>query len=350
MKRKNALTVFFIAVLVITGVIGCTKLETPAGQAAQTRSSAQQDALTFKFGFLSSQPLTDKAHGMIADEIEALSQGKMKVDRYLQGQLYTADADGSIAVSEGTLDMIVMGDLMIAAAAPEIAGFTFVPFAFDSKAHTYKFWNAISEKANAKMLEKYGVRILFDSLSLRGPRVITSNKPIKSAADFKGLKMRLPSIAASVAAFETLGCSTVTCGFGELYGVLQNGTAQACESPLSTLDSISIYEVQKYAILTDHQFSFRAAHVNEKWWQSLAAEQQGIIKTGIKKGFDYFNDAEENGDAGLVEKWKGKGMTIIPRSEIDIDSIKNTCTPAILEKYKTTWDMSVWDLIQSTRS
>lgn len=350
MKRK--LTIILVISLLMLWVSGCTTLtppdETP-GKPDSGEVDSEVDQITIKVGFGSSQAQTDEAHELLCDEIEKLSDGTIKVERYLQGQLYTADADGSIALSEGTVDMIIMGDLMVSAAAPEIAGFAQIPFAFDSKEHCHRFWLEIADKANEKMLENYGCRILFDNLELRGPRIVVGNKPITSADDFKGLKMRLPSIAASVAAFESLGANAITSSWAEVYGVLQNGTAHAADSPLSTFDSISVYEVVDYASLTNHTYSYRAVHVNEKWWSKLTQEQKGIIQAATKKGFDLFNDLEEKGDIEIVKKWKEKGMTIIENSDIDLDSIKNTATPIILEKFKDEWDMSVWDVVQSTK-
>lgn len=362
------LKVLLANVLSISMITGCSQLSAPeqsttaasipaSSQVSESsekaesseKSETELEPITFKVGFISSQAATDEAHNLMCDEIERLSGGAIKIERYLQGQLYTADSDGSIALSEGTLDMVIMGDLMVSAAAPEIAGFTQIPFAFDSKEQCEEFWKTVSDQCNEKMMEKYGCRILFDHLAMRGPRVVASNRSLMNADDYKGLKMRLPSIAASVASFEALGVSPMTSSMGELYQVLQTGTAQACESPISTLDSIAIYEVCDYAMLTDHTYSFRAAHVNEKWWSSLSPEHHEIIQQGIKTGFDRFNELESNGDAEILQKWRDNGMTVIENSEIDVESIKNVVTPVILEKYKDEWDMSVWDIIQSLK-
>lgn len=367
MKKSKVLLTCVLSIAMITG---CSQLSAPepAATAAATTAPAasktpetsgetdgtkpsgpELEPITFKVGFISSQAATDEAHNLMCDEIERLSGGTIKIERYLQGQLYTADSDGSIALSEGTLEMVIMGDLMVSAAAPEIAGFTQIPFAFDSKEQCEEFWRTVADQCNEKMLEKYGCRILFDHLAMRGPRVVAASRPLMGADDYKGLKMRLPSIAASVASFEALGVSPMTSSMGELYQVLQTGTAQACESPISTLDSIAIYEVCDYAMLTNHTFSFRAAHVNEKWWSSLSPGHQEIIQQGIKAGFDRFNELESNGDEEILQKWRDNGMTVIENSEIDTQSIKDVVTPVILEKYKDEWDMSVWEIIQSLK-
>lgn len=363
MKKLLAM---ILAVAMLSTLLGaCTKLEAPAsttaaappaaattaaGTSAAATTATEIAPMTFKVGFVSAQALTDQAHAMICDEIESLSGGKIKTERYLQGQLYGSDADGAVALSEGAIEMVIMGDLLVAAAAPEIAGFSFIPFAFDDENHCARFWDAVSDKANDKILDKYGARMLTKTLELRGPRMLCSNKPIYKAEDFKGLKMRLPSIAATVAAFEALGANTMTSAWAEVYGLFQTKTCDATDSPVSTFNSISIFEVAKYAILSNHQYSFRAAHVNEKWWSGLSKAQQDIIYAGIKKGFEWFNEQEFSSIDPTVETWKSKGMTVITADQLDLESIKNTATQTILEKYKNEWDMSAWDTLQSVRN
>ncbi|MDR1731667.1 MAG: TRAP transporter substrate-binding protein [Synergistaceae bacterium] len=344
-KRCITTAILFLALAIL--LLGYGTLGATASGAADVNNDV--GSVTFKFAFVSSQALSDEAHGLIADEIERLSGGKMKVERYLQGQLYTDDNDGVIAVSEGSCEMLIMGDLMISGAVPEVAGFGQIPFAFNSPEHCERFWRTVADRCNEKMIEKQGVRILMDSLELRGPRMIVANKPILGPKDFKGVKFRLPGIAAAVAAFNALGVSPLTSSWSEVYQILQSGVAEACESPLSTFDSISVYEVAKYAMLTNHTYSFRAAHVNEKWWQSLSDAQHNIILQAVKTGFTLFNEKEAKGDSEIAKKWEQKGMKVYQNSEIDVEGIKNTVTPIILEKYKNEWDMTVWDIIQKTK-
>lgn len=322
----------------------------PAGAPAAADTGYDVSALepiTFKFAYGTSSELTDKAHEMAADRIEELSNGKITVERYLQGQLYTADADGAIMVSDGTCQMIIMGDMMALNAAPEICGWTQVPFIFGSPEQCTAFWQQVGDAVNEKLSEVYGVRALWDSIELRGPRVICANKPMLCADDFKGAKFRLPSTAATVAAFEAMGVSALTSSWSEVYQVMQTGIAEAVESPLSNFKSISIYEVCKYCMQTNHTYAFRAAHVNEAWWDGLAPVYQDIIKQALSEAFTWYTEQELRGDDAILELFAENGMTVYRRDEIDIDSIKSVATEAIIEKYKDSWDMSYYELIQN---
>jgi TRAP-type transport system periplasmic protein len=55
-----------------------------------------------------------------------------------------------------------------------------------------------------------------------GLRSVTNNRrPIEKAADFKGLKIRVPPGKIFVATFQALGASVQSINFGELYTALQ---------------------------------------------------------------------------------------------------------------------------------
>lgn len=305
------------------------------------------DPITIKFGFSSSQKLTDAAHGMLADRLEELSNGKITVERYLQGQLYTDDANGAIMVSDGTLDMIVMGDMMILNAAPEIAGWTQVPFIFRDSAHCAAFWDAVANKANEKMAEVYNCYVLWDALEMRGARCTVANRPMLTASDYEGVKFRLPSMAATVAAFEALGVSALTSSWSEVYQILQTGIADAAESPLSNFESISVYEVAKYVMESNHTYACRALHVNLDFWNGLDPVYQNIIEQAAKEAFAWFSEQESEAGEDILKLFEEKGMTVYRNDSIDVQSIYEKASKAILEKYADTWNMEYYNLIQN---
>jgi TRAP-type C4-dicarboxylate transport system substrate-binding protein len=82
-----------------------------------------------------------------------------------------------------------------------------MPYTYDSIDHL----NRVLESPPAKKLmedfeAETGVKIM--GWHNRGPRQLsTSNRPVKSLKDLKGLKMRVPPAKASVLLWETLGAS-----------------------------------------------------------------------------------------------------------------------------------------------
>ncbi len=356
---KKAISTVLVSMLALSVFGGCAKLTAPASSSqpaaaptapAQQASAPSGPEIVFKVAFPTVQPLTHEAHTMICDDIEALSGGKMKIERYLDGELVSSDQDANVALSNNTIQMSFMSEMMAAASAPEIVNWMYVPFAFDSKEHCQRFFKAIGDEITEKTIDAYNVRLIWDSMEMRRPRVIMSNKPIYSASDFNRMVMRLPKTEGAVAAFEALGANPITSTTEEIYGLMQNNSAQACDSPISLLDSYSIQEVAKYAVLTFHQHAWRVAHINEDFWQSLTEEQRGWILAGLKRGFDYYTEMDESAEDETIEKWeKNYGTTVIRPEQIDIEGIKKVATEGVLSKYKDKWDYSKWELLESLR-
>ena len=65
-----------------------------------------------------------------------------------------------------------------------------------------------------------------------GARVMTSNKPVKVPADFKGIKMRVPEIVEYVEIWKELGCLVTPLPGSEIFSALQTGVIDAQENAL----------------------------------------------------------------------------------------------------------------------
>ena len=68
----------------------------------------------------------------------------------------------------------------------------------------------------------------------------------------KGLKIRVPDVPAYLAMPRACGANTTPIAFAEVYLALQNGTVEAQENPLTTIEAKKFYEVQKHIVLTGH--------------------------------------------------------------------------------------------------
>jgi TRAP-type C4-dicarboxylate transport system substrate-binding protein len=85
-----------------------------------------------------------------------------------------------------------------------------------------------------------------------GFRQITNSiKPIKSAADLAGMKLRVPARPSLVSLFKALGTHPVSMQFGEVYTSLQTKVVDGQEKPLSIIDAGKFYEVQKFCSITN---------------------------------------------------------------------------------------------------
>ncbi|MCI8454938.1 MAG: TRAP transporter substrate-binding protein [Lachnospiraceae bacterium] len=284
------------------------------------------------------------------DSLEELSGGSIAVERYLTGQVGTNDEDLCIALSEGNFDVYLTSDMLATWVLPEWLGYANVAFCFRDADHVKKYWTMLDQEyaLNGRMIEQYNVRALItDSVAVRTPRYITANKEIKSPQDMKGLKFRTPSVEGVVASWQACGASIVPIPFGELYSALQTGTADAQENPTDMIMQGGFYGVQKYMMLTSHQYGAYLFHANETWYQSLSDTEKDWVSQAATKGYELFNEKGAEQDAQYIKELAEKGMTVIPAEEIDIDAFKEAIIGPVLEKFKDSWAKDGWEAIQA---
>ena len=222
-------------------------------------------------------------------------------------------------------------------------------FCFRDADHVKKYWKMLKEEQglNDKMIEQYGVHaIITDSVAVRTPRYITANKEIKSPDDMVGLKFRTPSVEGVVASWQACGASIVPIPFGELFSALQTGAADAQENPTDMIMQGGFYSVQKYMMLTSHQYGAYLFHVNEKWYETLTDEEKELVINAAQSGYDLFNEKGAEQDVQYIKELEEKGMTVIPADQIDIEAFKGKIIEQVLEKFKDSWAEGGWEVIQ----
>ena len=135
-----------------------------------------------------------------------------------------------------------------------------------------------------------------------GFHVISANKPLRTPADVKGLKMRIPSSKVLEANERTLGALPQVMAFSEVYQALQTGVVDGTENILSSYTSQKYLEVQKDITLTYHTHTGYAVVVNKGFWDKLPPDLQAIVASSIGDATDYELKlvADEN-DAALKQ-------------------------------------------------
>ena len=93
----------------------------------------------------------------------------------------------------------------------------------------------------------------------------------------QGLKMRVPDVPAYLAMPRACGANTAPIAFAEVYLALQNGTVEAQENPLTTIEAKKFYEVQKYIVLTGHIVDHLNTVISKSLWNKLSEEDQKIF-------------------------------------------------------------------------
>src|ERR1044072_6903158 len=209
-----------------------------------------------------------------AGEIEKRTNGKYHIDVFPASSL-GKESDINQGLTLGTVDMIISGLSFAARTMPRI-GVGYYPYTFRDGDHLIKWAQSPAFK---EMTDEYrnktGIQIT--SMTYYGARHTTSNKLFTDCAGMKGLKIRVPDVPAYLALPKSCGANPTPIAFAEVYLALQNGTVDAQENPLPTIEAKKFYEVQKYIILTGHITESLVTIVAGPTWAKLSEPDRKIF-------------------------------------------------------------------------
>ena len=271
-----------------------------------------------------------------AEEIKKRTNGRYTIDVFPSSQL-GKEADLNQGLKLGTVDIIISGSSFAAKDFPPI-GVGYYPFTFRDANHLLGYAKSDIFKELAKGYEDKTANHI-TSVNYYGTRHTSSNRAIVHCADMKGLKMRVPDVPAYLAMPRACGANTTPIAFAEVYLALQNGTVEAQENPLTTIEAKKFYEVQKYIVLTGHIVDHLNTIVAGKVWKALSDEDKKIftdvsLEAAAKSTADIIKREGE-----LAEFFKSKGVSVtgIDRQEF-LDAATKSATFEEFGYRKADWE------------
>lgn len=114
-------------------------------------------------------------------------------------------------------------------------------------------------------------------------QITTATKPIQTAADLQGLKIRVPGSKPYQDFFKIFGAVTAGMNINNLHDALKSGRVEAQDDPFDVAELFKLYEVQKYMSVTNHSWSGYNQLANWKMWQALPPDVQSTIQRNTVK-------------------------------------------------------------------
>ena len=242
-----------------------------------------------------------------AGEIEKRTNGKYHIDVFPASAL-GKESDINQGLTLGTVDMIISGLSFAARTMPRI-GVGYYPYTFRDGDHLVKWSKSDAFKAMTdEYRQKTGIQIT--AMTYYGIRQTTSNKPFTDCAGMKGLKMRVPDVPAYLALPRSCGANPTPIAFAEVYLALQNGTVDAQENPLPTIDAKKFYEVQKYIILTGHIVDSLATQIAPHVWNKLSDQEKKIFTDVSQEAAAHATADIQKREGELADEFRKKGLTV----------------------------------------
>ena len=189
-------------------------------------------------------------------------------------------AEGLDAVKAGVLDGVV-GSIAYQVGKEPAAAFWDLTTGYDNPLHLLMWYRQGGgmEIMNKIVAKWNGV---FLGPIILGLESIPSKKPLRSIADFKGVKMRAPDgIPAEI--FAKLGASVSVMPGTEVYTALDTGKIEATDwGTLSVNDEAGYNRIAPYAIYPGiHSMNSVDFVLNKRKWNALSAEQRAIVTAAV---------------------------------------------------------------------
>jgi tripartite ATP-independent transporter DctP family solute receptor len=271
-----------------------------------------------------------------AQEIEKRTSGRYHVDVFPASSL-GKESDINQGLTLGTVDMIISGLSFAARTQPSI-GVGYYPYTFRDGEHLIKWAKSDAFKGLADQYrQKTGIQIT--AMTYYGTRHSTSNKPFNDCAGMKGLKMRVPDVPAYLALPKACGANPTPIAFAEVYLALQNGTVDAQENPLTTIEAKKFFEVQKAIILTGHIVDSLATQVAPHVWNKLSDADKKVFTEVTQEAAAKATAEITKHEGELVAEFKKKGLQVIePNKKSFQDAISKAITLESMGYAKADWD------------
>ncbi|MEH2541420.1 MULTISPECIES: TRAP transporter substrate-binding protein [unclassified Bradyrhizobium] len=236
-----------------------------------------------------------------AERIAKETDGRVEIAIFPNNQL-GGDTDMLAQVRSGAITFFTPSALVAATLVP-VAAINAVGFAF---ADYDQVWKAMDGPLGAHVraaMAKVGLHA-FEKMWDNGFRQITSGaRPIETAKDMDGLKIRVPVSPLSISMFKALAASPTSLQFSEVYSSLQTRIVDAQENPLPIIQVAKLYEVQKYCAISNHIWDGFWFIANGRAWRALPADLKTIVADAIN-------------DAGLKQREDIKAFNATVQSDL----------------------------------
>ncbi len=238
-------------------------------------------------------------------EVEKVTQGRVKIDTAPK-VVGTVPAQFDVA-RDGQADIVIF----IPGYTPnrfDLLEILQLPFISDNPELFAPMADRFYRKNLASYNEFKGVHPL--SVYVVSPgQVFNSKRPLRTVADFKGLKMRSPQTSATQA-LTLLGAVPISKPVSETYELLSSGVIDGTFMPPESIPAFKLTELVPYATIVPGAIynTVLVLGINEDKWKSLsAADRDAITKISGDVFAKNIGKAYANGDKAAFELMRKNG-------------------------------------------
>jgi tripartite ATP-independent transporter DctP family solute receptor len=298
---------------------------------------------------ISTPAVPDDWHGkmwtVFKETLDKSAPGEFDVQINLNATLFKQGTEPA-AMARGNLELSsISAD--IAKLVPEFSIFTAGYVIRDPKHQHQVFAGPIGKEMFKLATEKMDITLL--TPIYLGTRQVNLRdvRNVKTPADLKGVKLRMPGSKEWLFLGEALGATATPLAFGEVYLGLKTGTIDGQDNPLPTVRAAKFYEVTKQLVMTNHLVDGIFIAISDKAWKAMTPAQRQKVQAAADAAATFNNENRIKEEAQIIDFFKKEGLTV---TTPDVDAFRKSVQAAYAASdMAKTWPAGLLDRINNTK-
>jgi TRAP-type transport system periplasmic protein len=245
-----------------------------------------------------------------AKRVGELSKGQLNITNHHGGAL-GGEREHLEAMLQGAVHVATPGQGLLAGWYRPAEVWTH-PYLFKDVSHKDRIWDAVREE----YIKDIAATAKFRPVAAipRMPRQLSCNRVVKTPADLKGLKIRVPETALWRRTFEMFGASPTPLPFPEVFQALKSRIIDGQENPIALTFNSGIFDANTHLSLTEHMMQDNCLLLAEAQYQKLSPDLQRAIDQAARDSEAEMRPKVVADDQVILDKVKAKRIVI---SEVD---------------------------------
>lgn len=277
--------------------------------------------------------ITMKCATIVAESfpyVDGLRRWKQLVEERTAGTVelqvfHTAQLGDERTINEGILGGAVHAGIGAGAWAGYVPAYNVVelPFLIRSLKQMYALADGELGERIAAQAETRGFKVLA-YYSAGDQHFQTRSKPVRTLADFKGLKVRVIENRALVDGFRALGAVPAPLPYPQIYTALQQGTVDGTANDVLSVATLKLYEVAKNFTWSSYVAEPRPLIVSKAFFDGLPADVQRVLQAAARESATFERKVFEDKLAAGTEELKRNGMNLLDLADREkwVDAVR----------------------------
>jgi TRAP-type C4-dicarboxylate transport system substrate-binding protein len=290
------------AVLFLAAVLSVAGLE-----ACAPKSVSTPVVLTYGSPYAPTHPFS-RADLIWMDFVTKRSGGRMVIRPFWSGGVLSSD-QSMIEVRHDVVDVGLITPIYARGGAHVLRAQSGFYGGVQSYADQLKVYRCLAASFPVFAEETAGLKIL----AVQGgnfPGVLTRNRPVRSLADFAGLRLRAPTELTGV--LSRLGADPVNMPMGDVYSALAKGVIDGVVAPADTLQSLHFNEVAKYfSRVRISRGAYPARAMAQTVWDGLSSDDRAVLEESSKVWSDAMREQITGAEAAGAKFGAAHGIVFV---------------------------------------